>query len=399
MSSRSARHLSVVLALSAVTTPFSLQAALAQGTQAQKSPPVKASPSQAAPTTTPKSDLPAALRDTYAKARPATLRIEQCPATRCTDPDAVGTGFVISEDGLALTAYHVIFGAKSLSAVDVNRKRYPVTVVGYDDGNDVALLKVNFPRPAPFLKLADAAPKPGDPVLAIGNGGDAFLQPKAGKLVALNSKAVLANFADNTLEVNAFLIPGDSGGPIINAAGEVEGVTSYIRNPYFDEEGNRLAPDAIKYRSFAVPITAGSQVIKDLRAGVKRDAPVVGLSFNRTSGFTPEIFELFGLGTKPGVAIDRVTPGSPADQAKLRSLVVLDQGDVTKQQPPKLRADVVTAVNGKAVAAFEEFLAAVRSYKVGDTVTLTVQRGDQTLQIPITLAPRAQVEVNSTQQP
>ena len=95
----------------------------------------------------------------------------------------------------------------------LNKTRYPAQVIGYNDQDDLALLRVNVPRGTPFLPLAAARPAVGETALAIGNGGGAFLTPKTGRLLGLDSDPGRADFPPGTLEMNAPLIPGDSGGP------------------------------------------------------------------------------------------------------------------------------------------------------------------------------------------
>lgn len=331
----------------------------------------------AAPSTTSTNSLPAELQKVYQQVRPAVLRIEDCPDTACADPDGVGTAFVIGKDGLALTAYHVVFDSKNPTAVTLDKRRYAVSVVGYDDQSDLALIRVKFPGPAQALNLAGQAPRVGDSVFAIGNGGGAFLRPRAGKLLKLDVASAQADFPSGTLQLSAQLIPGDSGGPIFNARGEVEGVVSYITA---DDTGSRIL-------SYAVPVTAGSALLKDLKAGLKRDAPVVGLTLPDVD---TSLFPKIGLGPKPGVVFSEVQPGSPADRAGLRPLVLVKE-PATPDDYPTYQGDVITAVNGKAVNSPNAFMALIRSYKVGDSVTLSVQRGQQALSLKLTLASRAEV--------
>ena len=328
--------------------------------------------------TSPRSGLSTSLQSVYQQARPAVLRIEDCPTTACQDPDGVGTAFVISRDGLALTAYHVMFDSKNPTAVTLNHKRYPVSVVGYDDQSDLALIRVKFPGPVTPLNVAAAAPRIGDDALAIGNGGGAFLRPKSGKLLKLDVASDRADFASGTLQLSAQLIPGDSGGPILNVRGEVEGVVSYITP---DDTGSKIL-------SYAIPVTSTSALLADLKSGVKRDAPVVGLTFSYD--LKPEFFPKVGLGPKPGAVPVSVTKGSPADKAGLRPLELVKE-PATAADFPTFKGDVITAVNGKSVQDFTSFLNAVRGYKVGDTVTLSVQRGSQNLQLKLILASRAQI--------
>ncbi|WP_084047941.1 S1C family serine protease [Deinococcus hopiensis] len=324
-----------------------------------------------------------ALRALFQKLRPATLRLEDCPPTNCSDPGGVGTGFLIG-DGYALTAYHVVAGSKTLSAQTLDKKRYAVEVVGYDEQADIALLRVNVPGATPFMPLAARGPVIGDPLLGIGNGGGAFLTSKTGRLIGLNADAGRADFPPGTLEMNAPLVPGDSGGPILNAQGEVVGVVSYIR-----VRGEDNTPD-----SFAVPITREDARIASFRQGVKRNAPMIGIGLNLpgelqgVSALPAEHFadfsKYFDLGETPGAFFTDVTKNSPAARAGLQPLNYDANGK-------RLSGDIVTAVNGQRVTNFSDFQYAVRRYQPGDTVTLTVLREGKEIQIKLTLVPSTQV--------
>ncbi|WP_245895945.1 S1C family serine protease [Deinococcus irradiatisoli] len=324
------------------------------------------------------------LRSIFTKTRPGSLRLEQCPVNgSCDEPDGLGSGFVIQSDAsgtLALTAYHVVFGAKKLEAVTLDKTRYPVTVVGYDDGHDIALLKINVPagRTLSVLPLAAAAPKVGQSALAIGNGNGDFLVSKTGRLTALDVAASRADFPPGTLELTAPLIPGDSGGPILNAQGEVMGIVSYIsaRPTRFG-----IATQA----SYAVPVTKNSPLLADLRGGLKRDAPVIGLlSFG---DIADNYFESLGLGNTPGAVFTSVTKGSPADKAGLQPLKPLESDE--NGTPTRLGGDVIVAINGVRIHNFNELLSAVRARQVGETIKLSVVRDGKAIpDLSLTLGPR-----------
>jgi S1-C subfamily serine protease len=328
----------------------------------------------------------------FTKARPSTLRILQCPVNNCVEPDGIGTAFLIGDDGLALTAYHVIFQAKALSAQTADRKRYAVEVVGYDDQNDIALLRVNVPKGTPYLPVAAASPKVGDPVLAIGNGGGSFLTPKTGRLTALDTPSDRADFPSGTLELTAPLIPGDSGGPILNAKGEVTGVVSYISVKPSNVDDLSADPEITAY---AVPVTAGAQRLADLKKGVKREAPVIGVSIGGNLALLTALPErLFaeanerlslGLGSVAGAFFTDVSANTPAARAGLRPLQYNAEGKVTQ-------GDLVTAIDGKRVVNFSDFQRIVRSnYQPGDTVTLKVLRAGKTIEVKMTLIGRSTV--------
>jgi serine protease Do len=337
----------------------------------------------------------AALNRVFQNSRTAALRIEDCPPVAedaaCKEPNGVGSGVLISADGSVLTAYHVVFGATRLEAVTFDKKRFPITVVGFDEPHDLALLKINISGAA-FVPLAPQAPKVGQAALAIGNAGGKFLQPKTGKLLALDAAAGRADFPPGTLQLDAPLAPGDSGGPILNDAGQLIGITSYIR---IGQDTTGGAPKgkgqpSMQVSSYAVPVTAGSDLLAQLRAGVKREAPIVGIQTADplTDGLTAEFFSDLGLGSKVGYVFTNLVKGGPADLAGLHPLVLTNFD--AQGAPTHATGDVITQVDDKAVTNYLEFLAAIRSHQVGDRVVLTVYRDGaaKPLSVPVTLAPR-----------
>ncbi|UQN04992.1 S1C family serine protease [Deinococcus sp. QL22] len=397
MTSQNARVRPLALALSAAlvggfavsSSSLALQA-VPQVVQAQSAQPATPAERRAGNTPAPLTTTEkAALNALFSKSRAATLRIEQCPPTNCADSDGVGTAFLISADGLALTAYHVVFQAKNLSAQTVDKKRYAVEVIGYDDQSDLALLRVKVPKGTPFLPLAVTRPAVGDAALAIGNGGGAFLTSKTGRLTGLDSEAGRADFPAGTLELNAQLIPGDSGGPILNARGEVTGVVSYISVQ--GQGGIR------RIQSYAVPVTTNDARVAALKRGEKRDAPIIGIAIGGTlaaltdlsaSDFAEanRVLEL-DLGNTPGAFFTSVSVGSPAAKAGLQPLEY-------NEERKRIRGDIVTAVNGKRIVNFLEFQFAVRSYAPGDTVTLSVLRAGKPIEVKLVLTGRSTVAAN-----
>ncbi|WP_041230945.1 S1C family serine protease [Deinococcus peraridilitoris] len=327
--------------------------------------------------------------EVYQKNRAAAFRIEQRDDNG--ELDGIGTGYFINKDGLALTAYHVVFGAKNLRARTLSGEVLPVKVVGYDDGNDIAVVQVEVKKDVPFLPLAAEAPKTGDAALAIGNGGGRFLRAEYGNLQRLSVEAGRADFPSGTFELDAQLVPGDSGGPIINAKGEAIGVVSYIQVGSASGQGARSSARGMQIISYAVPVSRESTLVAALTKGEKRDAPVIGIRGG--TDLRDEAFVPTGLGPKPGVVFFEVTPGSPAAKAGLRPIETLQQPR-SPNDYPKLRGDVILAVDGKSVRDFTDLLTQVRARKVGDTVTLTVQRGEETVQLKMTLEGRAQVQMN-----
>lgn len=295
------------------------------------------------------------VKELFAETRPATLRIEQQSNPFHIGPDSIGTGFIISPDGYVLTAYHVIYQAERLTALLPNRHRYSLQVVGFDSAQDLALLKIVSNETFSYLPLASRDPEIKTYVMAIGNSKGEFLQPRAGQLLRQGVRSDRADFPQGTLELSAPIGPGDSGGPILNGNGEAVGVVSYIR---VDDQGQWIS-------GYAVPIREDSQLLRDLKKGVQRDVPVIG-------------FQVVGaaeaIESQPaGVVVGAVAKGGPAEQAGI--------------QPD----DLITAVNGEPTPTYNDLVRIVRMGRVGESVSVAVQREGRSMEVRVVLQAKAKV--------
>lgn len=308
--------------------------------------------------------LPPETRALFVKSRPATVRVES------VDPErreaGIGTGFFINDAGQVLTAYHVVSGGTLFQVHTLSGQAYTARIHAFNAEADVALLDIEGKGPFPFLKLTTRAPRIGETVLAIGNSGGDFLQPRRGQLLDLGVAAGRADFPQGTLEMNAPLAPGDSGGPIIDGNGQAIGVISFIR---VDDSG-------VTRRSYAVPVVEDNQLITSLRAGHKDDVPAVGLIFSELPPSHPEL---------SGALVGQVARNSPAARAGLRGSRFDSQGQLLSM------GDVITSVNGERTRDPNEVIAAIRRSKAGDTVTIGFQRDEQPMQVQVTLVPKASV--------
>ncbi len=305
----------------------------------------------------------------FEKTRPATFKLE-------IPGEGYGTGFFISADGYALTAYHVVERGAKFDALTPDNLTLPLEVIGFDAAQDIALVKATSKTPLPFVKVALESPIAGQNVLAIGNSGGDFLQSRVGKLLKLDVAADRADFPSGTLEMNAPLAPGDSGGPIFNVAGDAIGVVSYIGQT---EKG---------FRSYAVPLPSKTAVLAELRAGVKHDVPVLGIESYFPYDLPDEYFAELGLGSTPGAVIRTVKEGGPAAKAGLKPLKEIPTADGTDT---RIQADVIIALDGKPVHGYIQLIERVRQKRIGDKVTLTVQRGAETVKIMLELGAKAEV--------
>ena len=318
-------------------------------------------------------------RALFVKTRPATFKLEIPGA-------GYGTGFFISADGYALTAYHVVENTTKLDALTTKNETLPLEVIGFDAAQDIALVKATSKTPLPFVKVALESPIAGQNVLAIGNSGGDFLQSRVGKLLKLDVTADRADFPSGTFEMSAPLAPGDSGGPIFNVAGEVIGVTSYIKLADGNLDFAAYTPE--NFLSYAVSLPNRKALLTELRAGVKHDVPVLGIKSAFPDDLPDDVFATLGLGSTPGAVVETVRVGGPAAKAGLKPLKVIP-GENGKD--PRVEADVITAVDGLPVHGFVQLLERVRQKRIGDKVTLTVQRGTETVKIMLELGAKAEV--------
>ena len=233
----------------------------------------------------------------------------------------VGTGFFVSEDGMILTAYHVVDASNTTIrsvhyvAVTSDERVYRLELVGFDRYLDLAALRAKVDRKVPYLTLADHTPSSGTPVVAIGNSREDFLAPRAGRITRLGVQASRADFADDTIELTNSLAPGDSGGPVVNNRAEVVGVVSFISfNPGAMSTQSFIPPFlqglslTREFASYAVPLTADSEAVAAVVSGEARDWPVIGFSWAQNDyrpGVGPHDF-----GPRPGPVVAALPVGS-----------------------------------------------------------------------------------------
>ena len=271
-----------------------------------------------------------------------------------------GSGFVIDKQGHILTNNHVVAvasGGGEIQAELNNGTTIPAKVVGFDASYDLAVIKVDTTDLAPLQFGASKDVVVGDGVIAVGAplGLDATVT--SGIVSALNRPVTPGDGGDqsfiNAIQTDAAINPGNSGGPLLDMNGRVIGVNSAIaRIPgsSTDSSGGSIGV------GFAIPSDQASKTAQQLITTGKADHPALGVSVDRS--FT-------GDGAK--IAAGGVKAGSAADQAGLKE------------------GDVVTEFEGKKVTDADALIVAVRARSVGDTVSMKVQRGNQTVSVSVPL--------------
>jgi S1-C subfamily serine protease len=287
---------------------------------------------------------------------------------------ATGSGFVYDAQGHIVTNQHVVNGASSISVRFANGATYKATLVGSDASTDLAVIKVNAPRSvlAP-IALADSDDvQVGDGVVAIGSPFGLEGTVTSGIVSALHRQMTAPNdFAiDDSIQTDAAINHGNSGGPLLNLHGKVIGVNAQIQS---DSGGNEGV-------GFAIPSNTVRSIVRQLLATGNVQHAYLGVGLQTIPRSAAQ-----ALGIPAGAEITEVRNGTPAADAGLRGAT--GQRAVGGAQYPT-GGDVVTAVNGKKIATTDDLRAAIEAKRPGDTISLTYTRDGSKHTVRITLASR-----------
>ena len=291
----------------------------------------------------------------------------------------LGSGFVISKNGDILTNAHVVLGGKNVRVGFSNGQTFPATVVGTDPSTDVAVVKVNVPpRVLHPLPLGNSAKvQPGSPVVAIGNplGQDRTITSGIVSAVSRQIQSLKQGVSIyGAIQTDAAINHGNSGGPLIDADGQVIGITSQILTGSQSESAGSIGI------GFAIPINTAKQIAQELIDNGKATHTYLGIEGVELSS---QLTNALNLKLPYGVLITKVVPGSPAAKAGLKG------GTTTATingQPLPLGGDVITAVDGHPIKNFGTLVQTIAHKHSGDTISLTVYRGTTARTVTVTLA-------------
>ena len=261
---------------------------------------------------------------------------------------AQGTGFEIDRNGDIATNAHVVSGASSISVQTHDGKTYKATLVGSDPTTDVAVIHIDAPSADlhPLTFGDSTGLRVGDAVIAIGDPFGLADSVSAGIVSALDRTITSPNNRpiQNAIQTDAAINHGNSGGPLLDAQGQVVGITSQI---YAD--GSTSGNVGI---GFAVPSSTVQSITKQLIASGKASHAYLGVYLKDAAG---------------GARIAKVSSGSPAAAAGLSA------------------GDVITAIDGQRVADASAAAVSIAGHSPGDSVRLTVVAGTGTHQVTVTL--------------
>ena len=274
-----------------------------------------------------------------------------------TQTASSGSGFIITEDGYVVTNYHVVSGASSVQVTLYNGDTYDATVIGGDSDYDVAVLKINASGLQPVTLGESADVNVGDTVLAIGNPlGELTFSMSQGIVSSCDRAINVDGTPFNMIQVDCSINPGNSGGPLVNLYGEVVGIVSAKYSSY--------SSTTVEGLGFAIPISDVRSIITDIMEnGAVTDKAYMAI----TAGtMTEKMAAQYSIDITQGVFVYSVVDGGAGDKAGLRL------------------GDVITKLGDKTLTSRQDLSAAMKGYRAGDTVTLTVYRDGQYIETELT---------------
>jgi S1-C subfamily serine protease len=290
--------------------------------------------------------------------------------------EGAGSGFVIDPRGYILTNFHVVQEAQSIEVVLGDQSRYPAKVIGADQRNDVALVKIDPKGKAlPFLNLGDSSGlQVGQKVLAIGNpfGFQSTLTTGVVSALGRTVQTSQTTFIDEAIQTDAAINRGNSGGPLINSHGEVIGINSAIYTPSGTTAGI----------GFAIPINTAKSIAHDLMTDGRVHTAFLGVETLPVGGYLAGALD---LPVQEGLLVETVTANGPAAKGGIRG------GDRTANAGMRkiyIGGDIIVGIDGQKVANQFDVNILLNHKRPGDQVTVAVYRGGKKIDLPITLSER-----------
>ena len=295
---------------------------------------------------------------------------------RAVPQQGQGSGFVLDKQGHILTNHHVVAGAQLVEVTLWNKKKYKATIAGDDQNHDLALLQI---QNAPDLQPATLADSRdlivGQRTYAIGNPFGLSGTMTRGIISAIRSIGMPSgNKIDDAIQTDAAVNPGNSGGPLLNSKGEVIGITTLIAS---NPNGGADQSAGI---GFAIPIQTAKAVLDDFAKYGHSRRPSLDVV---TIAIGPDLAEQLGLRADYGILVERALPGGAAERAGVKGGT---QRAYMGNMPVMLGGDLIVGIDGQEVQTAQDLSSALNSHRAGDTVTLTVFRGQRELQFKVTLS-------------
>jgi serine protease Do len=286
---------------------------------------------------------------------------------------SVGSGFIISKEGVILTNSHLVFGHQTIDVTLDNGFNTRAELVGVDPFLDLAVLRISVPgKNLPVAILGDSNKvQTGEDVLAIGNPFGLEQTLTKGIISGINRTLSASPLSPELplIQIDAAVNPGNSGGPLVNVCGEVIGINTAMLG-----QGENI--------NFAVPINMAKKVLPELLASGRVVRPWLGVG---GKFIRKELGQIINIPLVDGFLVETVEPESPAEQAEL------NEGDlpITIAGTEYLfGGDIIVAINGRPFTGRDELTRLVSSFKVGDKVRLKLYYGGETREVEMQLTER-----------
>ncbi|MCC6191604.1 MAG: trypsin-like peptidase domain-containing protein [Anaerolineales bacterium] len=306
-------------------------------------------------------DVNSAVQDAVARVSPAVVTVVNYVRGSAAGS---GSGVIISPDGYIVTNNHVVEGSQSLEVIFQDGSTADAALLGTDPFVDIAVLKVNAAVPASAEFGNSDVLNPGETVIAIGSPLGDFRNTVTVGVVSATGRSIdtASNYTmEGLIQTDAAINHGNSGGPLVNLAGQVIGINTLV------VRGSGFSVDQAEGLGFAVASNEVNAIAKQLIEQGYVARPYLGVSWEPV---TPAVARLYGLGSEWGVYITTVYDASPAGAAGIRE------------------GDIITALDGVTLDAEHPFINALWDHAAGDEVKLTVVRGRDSLTVSVTLAER-----------
>jgi len=283
-----------------------------------------------------------------------------------------GSGFLIDGEGRILTNYHVVSGrAPGLEVTLEDKSKYKARVLGVDQRNDIALIKIEPRAKLPFVKLGESENlQVGQKVLAIGNpfGLEGTLTVGVISSTGRDIQDENGRRLEGMIQTDAAINPGNSGGPLLSSTGDVIGINTAIYGP-----GGNIGI------GFAMPINRAKAMLTSLTSGGRAMRPMLGVT---TIFLNADVSEALGFPAQPGLLIQQVEPGSAADQARLRGA---DREVAIGNYVIEVGGDLIVAVDGQPVTGRNVLTRVMERKHAGEPLRLSILRGRRKMEVTVTL--------------
>ena len=258
-----------------------------------------------------------------------------------TTSAAAGSGFILTQDGYILTNYHVVEGSNSITVTTYDGTSYDAQLIGYDESNDIAVLKIDATDLTPVVLGDSDTLNVGDTVVAIGNPlGELTFSLTTGVVSALDRPVTLSTGTTmNLIQTDCAINSGNSGGALFNLYGEVIGIT----NAKYSSSGSS-SEASIDNIGFAIPIDQVRSIFESIITNGYIVKPYIGVTVSDVSS------ESQSYGLPQGAAVRSVTENGPAAEAGLQE------------------NDIITAVNGETITGSNDLVKLVKASAAGDTL-------------------------------